>query len=58
LFPEGAIAADFADLLGANLSGANLSDAQYLIQEQLDRACGSANTKLPEGLTLKAVCFP
>ena len=48
----------FADLTGAdldaNLSGANLSDAKNLTQEQLDKACGNADTKLPEGLTLKA----
>jgi uncharacterized protein YjbI with pentapeptide repeats len=56
-----------AKLDGANLADANLSDA-YLIhatlsgaflyfatitQAQLDEACGNANTKLPEGLTLK-----
>ncbi|WP_456679243.1 MULTISPECIES: pentapeptide repeat-containing protein [unclassified Bradyrhizobium] len=38
------------------LNGANLSDVRNLTQEQLDKACGNANTKLPEGLTLKAMC--
>jgi uncharacterized protein YjbI with pentapeptide repeats len=42
-----------ANLSGAELSGANLSGATNLTQEQLDEACGDANTKLPEGLTLK-----
>jgi uncharacterized protein YjbI with pentapeptide repeats len=47
-----------ADLGGANLSGANLSEANLtrttnLTQTQLDAACGNANTKLPEGLTIK-----
>ena len=34
---------------GANLTGAELT-------EQLDQACGDADTKPPEGLTLKAMC--
>jgi uncharacterized protein YjbI with pentapeptide repeats len=42
-----------ADLSGADLSDADLSDAKNLSQTQLDEACGNANTKLPEGLTLK-----
>jgi uncharacterized protein YjbI with pentapeptide repeats len=42
-----------ANLSDANLSGADLSDAKNLTQTQLDKACGNANTKLPEGLTLK-----
>jgi uncharacterized protein YjbI with pentapeptide repeats len=47
-----------ADLRGADLSDANLSDADLsgvkdLSQTQLDKACGNAHTKLPEGLTLK-----
>jgi uncharacterized protein YjbI with pentapeptide repeats len=44
-----------ANLSGANanLSGANLSGAKNLTQTQLDNACGNAETKLPEGLTLK-----
>ena len=40
-------------LIGANLSAANLSKAKNLTQTQLDEACGNANTKLPEGLTIK-----
>jgi len=43
-----------AHLTGADLSYANLSDAENLTQTQLDEACGNANTKLPEGLTLKS----
>jgi hypothetical protein len=58
-----------ANVIGANLSNANvisanlseaslrfaiLSGAKNLTQTQLDSACGDANTKLPEGLTLKA----
>ena len=48
-----------ADLSGANLSGAilshaDLSGAKNLTQMQLDKACGNADTKLPEGLTLKS----
>jgi uncharacterized protein YjbI with pentapeptide repeats len=42
-----------ADLSFAYLSGTNLSGARDLIQERLDKACGNAETKLPEGLTLK-----
>jgi hypothetical protein len=42
-----------ANLTGAELSGANLTGANNLTQGQLDKACGNANTKLPEGLTLK-----
>ena len=42
-----------AILYGANLKGANLSGAKNLTQTQLDEACGTSNTKLPEGLTLK-----
>ena len=41
-----------ADLTGAHLNGANLTGAKNLTQEQLDKACGNADTKLPEGLTL------
>src|SRR5258707_868626 len=44
----------FANLTGADLSGANLSGAKNLTQEQLDKACGNADTKPPGGLTLKA----
>jgi hypothetical protein len=43
-----------ADLSGANLSGANLTDVVGLTQEQLDRACGNASTKLPDGLTMSS----
>ena len=42
-----------ADLSRADLSGADLSRAENLTQTQLDKACGNADTKLPEGLTLK-----
>ncbi|MDD9945310.1 MAG: pentapeptide repeat-containing protein [Myxococcales bacterium] len=57
-----------ANLRGANLRGANLQDtnlhraqleradlrrAKSLTQAQLDTACGDADTKLPEGLTVK-----
>ena len=45
-----------ANLTGVNLTGADLRDARDLTQEQLDKACGNADTKLPEGLTLKAMC--
>ena len=36
-----------------DLSYADLTDAKNLTQTQLDKACGDAHTKLPEGLTLK-----
>jgi hypothetical protein len=45
-----------AGLFGTDLSGANLGDVKNLTQERLDRVCGNADTKLPEGLTLKAMC--
>jgi uncharacterized protein YjbI with pentapeptide repeats len=38
---------------GAVLIGADLSSAKHLSQRQLDQTCGDANTKLPEGLTVK-----
>jgi uncharacterized protein YjbI with pentapeptide repeats len=38
---------------GANLSGANLSRAVGLTREQLDAACGNAQTQLPAGLSVK-----
>jgi uncharacterized protein YjbI with pentapeptide repeats len=41
------------DLSGANLSDALISDVKNLTQTQLDKACGNANTKLPEDFTLK-----
>ena len=42
----------------ACLSSANLSSAKNLTRQQLDQACGNADTKLPEGLTLKTMCKP
>jgi hypothetical protein len=52
-----------AKLTGANLSGANLSAANarfpllkkatVVSQEQLDTACGDAETQLPDGMTIK-----
>ena len=42
-----------AYLRDANLSGASLTDVKNLTQEQLDKACGNAGTKLLDGLTLK-----
>jgi uncharacterized protein YjbI with pentapeptide repeats len=41
------------NLRGANLSNADLREAKNLTQTQLDQACGDADTKLPEGLTIK-----
>jgi hypothetical protein len=46
-----------ANLRDADLSDADLSDAENLTQSMLDRACGNANTRVPEGLTLKP-CAP
>jgi hypothetical protein len=46
---------DSADLLGANLSGADLYGAK-LTQRELDKACGDANTKPPEGLKPPKPC--
>jgi uncharacterized protein YjbI with pentapeptide repeats len=45
-----------ANLRGTNLSNADLRAAENLTQGQLDKACGNADTKLPEGLTLKDTC--
>ena len=42
-----------ADLRLANLQGADLSGAIELTQEQLDWACGDAETKLPPGMFIK-----
>jgi Pentapeptide repeats (8 copies) len=42
-----------ASLLGATLLDADLSGSRNLIQTQLDQACGNANTKLPEGVTVE-----
>jgi hypothetical protein len=52
---------DGALLIGANLSRARLIDADLsgakdLTQTQLDEACGNANTKLPDGLSLLKPC--
>jgi hypothetical protein len=44
-----------ANLIDADLRGAYLSGAK-LTQEQLDEACGDANTKLPEGLKPPKPC--
>lgn len=44
-----------ANFTGANLSGAELAEAIGLQQEQLDNACGSKETELPEGFSLR-VC--
>ncbi len=41
------------DLSRADLSGADLRGTQNLVQAQLDKACGDANTKLPKDLTLR-----
>ena len=41
-----------ADLKGAVLRGANLSEAKGLTQEQLNTACGDEKTKLPGVLTI------
>ena len=42
-----------ADLQGANLQGAYLAGAEGLRQDQLDKACGNAKTRLPPGLSIK-----
>lgn len=39
-----------ADFIGAELRGADLRNAKDLTREQLDSACGDADTKLPEYL--------
>jgi uncharacterized protein YjbI with pentapeptide repeats len=44
---------DLANLWFADLSGADLREVRNLTPTQLDEACGDANTKLPEGLTIK-----
>ena len=49
--------ADFtdADLTGTDLSGADMKEAVGLEQAQLDTACGSDDTKVPEGKSI-AIC--
>ena len=42
-----------ARLRGANLQGAELRGLIGLTQEQLDLACGDAETKLPPGMFIK-----
>ena len=42
-----------ANLIAANLQGASLHFARGLTQEQLDRSCGDAKTKLPPGLKIE-----
>lgn len=49
----------YADFTGATLAythfkGADLSRAKGLTQQQLDSACGDADTKLPQGLSVKS----
>jgi uncharacterized protein YjbI with pentapeptide repeats len=41
-----------AKLSNANLSGADFSTARDLTQNQLNTACGDADTRLPPGLTI------
>lgn len=43
-----------ADLAGADLSGASFSISAEFTQDQLDKACGDADTRLPPGLTIAA----
>jgi len=42
-----------ANFTGANLSGASMHKIMGLTQSQLDKACGSNDTHLPAGFTLK-----
>ncbi len=46
-----------ANLQGAELQGADLQKVEGLTQDQLDRACGDKETKLPEGLTIKSCTY-
>ena len=46
-----------SSLAAANLSGADLTTAVGLTQSQLDKACGSETTLLPEGLSVPP-CAP
>lgn len=52
--------ADFtgAILTDANLSGLMATTAKGLTQDQLNRACGDAATRLPAGLTVPACSAP
>jgi hypothetical protein len=45
---------DGTNLSGANLMGANLSNAKSLTQQQLNTACGDAQTRLPPDLSVKS----
>ena len=40
-------------LFRADFSGADLTNAKKLKQDRLDRACGDAKTRLPDGLTIR-----
>ena len=42
-----------ADLSGANLNGADLRNAALTRAKGLDKACGDAKTRLPEGFSVK-----
>ena len=44
-----------SNLNNTNLSGVDLSGVKNLTQDQLNGACGKADTKPPRGLTLKAM---
>lgn len=44
-----------ANFTGANFSGAEMVELTGLTQEQLDGACGSKETQLPEGMSMR-VC--
>lgn len=46
-----------ANFTGADFSGAEMVEITGLIQEQLDGACGSKETQLPEGFSMR-VCSP
>ncbi|RFB04643.1 pentapeptide repeat-containing protein [Parvularcula marina] len=47
-----------SSLAAANLSGADLSTVLGLTQDQLNRACGDADTRLPEGYTIPSCLAP
>ncbi len=46
-----------ANFTGANLSGAEMVELIGLTQDQLDVACGSKETRLPEGMSMR-ICPP